>query len=154
MSDTGTCLRQSPSTKEIWDLNLVEDMDTDMAPDIVANMEEVQVMHSPDMDTIPMVLVPVDTDLVDRANREGILDKEELEQLMVDSTLTMEDIVVLDMEDLIKELIKELRLVHLEVVLLLVLAALVVSCHQEQPESPEEVVLRTSYVHQIPPKEN
>ena len=88
-------------------------MDTDMAPDIVANMEEVQVMHSPDMDTIPMVLVPVDTDLVDRANKEGILDKEELEQLMVDSTLTMEDIVVLDMEDLIKELL----LVHLEVVL-------------------------------------
>lgn len=92
-------------------------MDTDMALDIVANMEEVQVMHSPDMDTIPMVLVPVDTDLVDRANKEGILDKEELEQLMVDSTLTMEDTVVLDMEDLIKELIKELRLVHLEVVL-------------------------------------
>ena len=88
-------------------------MDTDMAPDIVANMEEVQVMHSPDTDTILMVLVPVDTDLVDRANKEGILDKEELEQLMVDSTLTMEDIVVLDMEDLIKELL----LVHLEVVL-------------------------------------
>ena len=88
-------------------------MDTDMALDIVANMEEVQVMHSPDMDTIPMVLVPVDTDLVDRANKEGILDKEELEQLMVDSTLTMEDIVVLDMEDIIKELL----LVHLEVVL-------------------------------------
>ena len=41
MSDTGTCLRQSPSTKEIWDHNLVEDMDTDMALDIVANMEEV-----------------------------------------------------------------------------------------------------------------
>ena len=88
-------------------------MDTDMAPDIVANMEEVQVMHSPDMDSIPMVRVPVDMDLVDRANKGGILDKEELEQLMVDSTLTMEDIVVLDMEDLIKELL----LVHLEVVL-------------------------------------
>ena len=88
-------------------------MDTDMAPDIVANMEEVQVMHSPDMDTIPMVLVPVDTDLGDRVNKEGILDKEELEQLMVVSTLTMEDTVVLDMEDLIKELL----LVHLEVVL-------------------------------------
>ena len=92
-------------------------MDTDMALDIVANMEEVQVMHSPDMDTIPMVLVPVDTDLGDRVNKEDILDKEELEQLMVVSTLTMEDTVVLDMEDLIKELIKELRLVHLEVVL-------------------------------------
>ena len=88
-------------------------MDTDMALDIVANMEEVQVMHSPDMDKVPMVLVLVDTDLVDRANKEGILDKEELEQLMVDSTLTMEDTVVLDMEDIIKELL----LVHLEVVL-------------------------------------
>ena len=88
-------------------------MDTDMALDIVVNMEEVQVMHSPDMDSIPMVRVPVDMDLVDRANKGGILDKEELEQLMVDSTLTMEDIVVLGMEDIIKELL----LVHLEVVL-------------------------------------
>ena len=92
-------------------------MDTDMALDIVVNMEEVQVMHSPDMDSIPMVRVPVDMDLVDRANKGGILDKEELEQLMVVSTLTMEDTVVLDMEELIKELIKELPLVHLEVVL-------------------------------------
>ena len=44
MSHKGTCLRQSPSTKELWDNNLVEDMDMDMEPATVASMEEVEAM--------------------------------------------------------------------------------------------------------------